>query len=140
MSDTVLRLSSALRERIERLARSGYPEEVCGLLVGRWAGGEVRVHEIAAARNAERRRRADRYTLDPQDWLHADLRARSRGDDIVGVWHSHPDAAAEPSAIDRAGAWEGWSYLIVAVTGEGVRALRSWRLHGGELREEPIRS
>lgn len=140
MSDTVLRLPPALRERIERLALSGYPQEVCGLLVGRCADGEVRVHEIAAARNAEPRRKADRYTLDPQDWLRADLRARARGEDIVGVWHSHPDAAAAPSAFDRACAWEGWSYLIVAVTGEGAGELRSWRLHGGKLREETIRS
>lgn len=140
MSDTVLRLPPALRERIERLAQSGYPEEVCGLLVGRRVDVEVRVHEVVATHNAERRRRVDRYTIDPEAWLHADLRARARGDDIVGVWHSHPDAPAAPSAIDRAGAWAGWSYLIVAVTGAGAGELRSWRVHDGQLREETIRT
>jgi proteasome lid subunit RPN8/RPN11 len=59
--------------------------------------------------------------------------------EVVGVWHSHPDHPARPSETDRNGAWEGWSYLILSVTAEGVPDLRSWRLRGEHFEEEDVR-
>ena len=35
-------------------------------------------------------------------------------------------------------AWEGWSYLILSVTPEGVAGTRSWRLREGAFVEEVI--
>ena len=136
----MLVLPSAIRAEIDRWIRAGYPEETCGLLVGRNHLGRTEAARATVARNLNRERPRDRYELDPADFLAADRAAREAGLEIVGVWHSHPDHPAEPSETDRLAAWEGWSYLIVEVTRLGVAAVRSFRLAGQRFEEEPITS
>ena len=135
-----LELSAALQGRLERWAHEGYPQECCGLLLGRVNDGVVHVDEVVQARNANTERARDRFELDAQDVLRADEQARARALDVVGVWHTHPDHPARPSATDRAHAWDGWSYLILSVDAQGVEALRSWRLAGADFVEEAVLS
>jgi len=136
----VLELDATLQGQLERWAQEGYPRECCGLLLGRVNDGVVHVKEVMPARNANAERAQDRYELDAEDFLLADGQARSRQLDVVGIWHTHPDHPARPSAIDRAQAWDGWSYLILAVGAQGVEALRSRRLDGQDFVEEAVRT
>lgn len=131
-------LAPALQARLAQWAREGYPRESCGLLLGHAGADGVRVDEVLQARNAVAGTGYDRYELDPQDLLRADMRARERGRDIVGIWHTHPDHPAQPSPTDREQAWSGWSYLILSVTVEGVQAMRAWRLDGAGFVEEEV--
>lgn len=133
-----LHLPAAEQERLRAWVEKGYPQETCGVLIGRSRDGVTEVVEVLPARNLNQERARDRYLLDPQDYLKADESARERGLSIVGVWHSHPDHPARPSATDRAHAWEGWSYVIASVTPEGVTDLRSWRLKDGAFEEETV--
>lgn len=135
-----LRLRPEHCERLEALVHAGYPHETCGLLVGRQADGVVEVVDLVQARNLNQQRAEDRYELDPGDFIAADQTAREQGLEIVGIWHSHPDHPAEPSATDLASAWEGWSYLIASISRDSMDDLRAWRLHAGEFLEEPIES
>lgn len=132
-------LGTGLRARLQALARAGYPEETCGLLLGRCTENQVEVLELVPARNLNRERARDRYELDPTAFLAADTQAREHGWEVVGIWHTHPDHPAKPSATDRAKAWEGWSYLILSVSQGGVNDLRSWRMHAGDFIEEVIK-
>ena len=134
----VMELGVTLRGRLERWAHEGYPRECCGLLLGRVGDGVVHVADVVQARNANTERAGDRFELDPQDLLRADEQARSRALEVVGIWHTHPDHPARPSATDRAQAWDGWSYLILSVGAQGVQALRSWRLAGADFVEEAV--
>ena len=136
----MLLLSARTRADLERWVRAGYPDETCGLLVGLEQAGLTRVRRAVQARNLVVERARDRYDLDPRDHLAADRAAREQGLAIVGIWHSHPDHTAAPSETDRAAAWEGWSYLILSVGSAGLEDLRSWRLSGGEFRQEDVRS
>jgi proteasome lid subunit RPN8/RPN11 len=136
----MLVLPADVRSDLEAWTGKGYPEETCGLLVGRTALGRTETARATRARNRNRDRARDRYDLDPNDFLAADLAARAQGLEIVGIWHSHPDHPARPSETDRDAAWEGWSYVIVEVTARGAAALRSWRLVGREFVEEPVSS
>jgi len=131
-----LHLPASLRAQIETWVRQGYPDETCGLLLGRPADGGARVERLHPARNLDRERARDRYELAPEDFLAADRVARDSGLEVVGIWHSHPDHPAQPSETDRRQAWEGWSYVIVSVASNGVRDLRSWRLAGEHFHEE----
>jgi proteasome lid subunit RPN8/RPN11 len=123
-----LRLPAALAGELAAAVETGYPVEVCGLLLGAVDGASTEVAAIRGAGNLARERARDRYELDPSDLLAAELEARRRGLDVVGVWHSHPDHPAVPSAPDLAAAWEGWSYVIVPVAAGRAGAPRSWRL------------
>ena len=78
-------------------------------------------------------RRADgeartRYAIAPEDYLAAERRARVEGLEIVGVYHSHPDVAARPSAYDTEHAWPGYRYLIVSVVAGQAREARVFEL------------
>ncbi len=131
-------LPERMRRVLDARALGGYPDEVCGLLVGRVVDGVAHVERITDARNLETERSSDRFTLDPGDWMRADSVARREGLEIVGIWHTHPDHPARPSETDLASAWEGYSYLILSVNRGRVEAARSWRLAGQGFIEEPI--
>jgi proteasome lid subunit RPN8/RPN11 len=134
----VLQLNAALQQQLDGWAREAYPLECCGLLLGHDGDGVVRVEEVMRMRNSNTQRGDDRYEIDAQDLLHADAHSRQHQLEIVGVWHTHPDHPARPSATDREQAWDGWSYLILSVSGAGVQALRSWRLCGPDFAEEEV--
>ena len=137
----VLSLRETERRKLAAWAVEAYPHEACGLMLGRRGERGVEVVEVRRARNLNVTRARDRYDLDPVDYLAAEEAAAARGVELVGVWHTHPDHPARPSATDRSLAWAGWSYVIAAVTASGVTDLRSWRLDDGpDFEEEVIRS
>ncbi|OGA47720.1 MAG: hypothetical protein A3G25_16850 [Betaproteobacteria bacterium RIFCSPLOWO2_12_FULL_63_13] len=133
-------LARNLGERLGGYARRAYPQEACGVLLGKSAGDDRIVISVHQARNLNAERPRDRYELDPGDFLAADEEARKTGLDIVGIWHTHPDHPAQPSSTDRAAAWPGWSYVIVSVSCDGVGDVRSWCLSDDRFEEEAIRS
>lgn len=57
---------------------------------------------------------------------------------ILGMYHSHPDGALQPSALDRASPpARAWLYLIVEpVTG----AMRAWRWTGEDFSEVALKA
>jgi proteasome lid subunit RPN8/RPN11 len=125
-------------------AEKGYPHEVCGLFLGALAGGTRRVEEVLRATNIAGARAADRYELEPLEYLAAEERARALGLAVVGVYHAHPDHPAVPSETDRLraaelwGATESWSYLILEVVSGKVTRARSWIFQDGSFREDPL--
>ncbi|MCW3478318.1 M67 family metallopeptidase [Neisseriaceae bacterium JH1-16] len=136
----VLHLPLDILDALRVTARQGYPHEACGLLIGRRCGSVHRVTAMREARNLNRERAHDRYELDPADYMAAEMEAREAGQEIVGIWHTHPDHPARPSETDRAAAWPNWSYLILSVDSAKVSAVTSWRLDGEVFVEEEIAS
>ena len=120
----MIALPPSLLKRIVDAAEAAYPEECCGLLVGRTdaSGGRV-VTRVEASPNVVEGGTRDRFEVDPQ--LRFDLlRALEGGPErIIGHYHSHPDHPAQPSERDLEMAWEpDLVWLIVAV--EKGRATR----------------
>lgn len=109
------------------LVRS-YPEEGCGVLIGR-GGGETReVVRVIGYENQLDQSRENRYLITPEQFLAAERQARASGLEVVGFFHSHPDHPADPSSFDRDHAWPYYSYLIVSVSNGAVAEQRCWRL------------
>lgn len=124
---------------IERHAEASYPEECCGVLIGRPLADGVDgglVEQVLPARNERAESRHNRFVISPEVVLAAHRQARAKGLDVLGYYHSHPDHPAEPSEFDREHAWPGLSYLIVAVEKGGAVAARSWRLADDRQRFE----
>ncbi len=114
-----------LRQHVESL----YPEEACGGLLGSGAGPEnLTVREAAPLPNAQVAERRRRYLLEPEDVLRLERRAEAAGLQVVGFYHSHPDAAARPSEFDLEHAWPWYVYLIVEVDEGRAGAMSAWRL------------
>lgn len=130
----MLLMPRSLRQKLEAHAREGYPSEVCGFLLG----VEREVREVQRATNLRAGSTRDRYEVDPRETLQADRYARENNLDILGFYHSHPNHPAVPSAHDAERAWPVYSYLILATAADRVEDMRSWRLDGGRMVEEPL--
>lgn len=138
MASTSLHISDDDLDLVWREARSAYPNECCGVLVGTTSGDDVRVSRAVPTANA-RGDQTDRFEIPTEEILRAMRLSRKRGEEIVGYYHSHPDRPARPSKRDRRDAWEGVSYLIASVSGGLASGVRSWRLsEEGDFREEPV--
>lgn len=125
--------------QIQEHARETYPEECCGVLIGR-PGPRPAVCSAHPAENCHAERTCDRYEVEPREILRLDRVAESQGEEILGFYHSHPDHPPRPSPTDVEYAWPSYVYLIVAVTKQGHTEMKAWsydeRLH--HFRECPI--
>jgi proteasome lid subunit RPN8/RPN11 len=116
-------------QTIGRHATASYPDECCGVLIGRALEDATVVERLLSVGNERQDSRHNRYLISPETVLAAQKEARTLGLDIVGYYHSHPDHPAKPSDFDREHAWPWVSYLIVSLQGRKVVDTRSWRLN-----------
>ncbi len=93
-----------------------YPHECCGFLVGDRRDGVLVVTELVPASNAREDSPKNRYLIPPDEFARVQRDADRRGLDIVGFYHSHPDAPARPSEYDREHAWPASAYFVLNVT------------------------
>ena len=114
-------LTEAKLRDITTEAAAAYPEECCGLLVGRRASSEVVVTRTVPSPNlavdeSGAPRRADRFEVDPELRLAVMRECEGTVQELVGHYHSHPDHPARPSVHDLDMALEPeLVWLIIAV-------------------------
>ena len=110
-----MRIAPEALRAVVAASEDAWPEEACGLLAGRRAGGVWHVRAAHAGANlADSPRTA--FEVDPALRLALHKALRGTGDEVVGVYHSHPDSPAQPSARDLERAWEpDLAWLIVSV-------------------------
>jgi len=134
-----LRLTESQYETIVGNCYDGLPDEACGLLVGPLVPtGEPTgvVSEARPARNADASART--YTVDPKDMLATMRAAEARGDEIIGVWHSHTHTDAYPSPTDvRQAVDPAWLYVIVSLRDQAP-VLRAYRIREGGIAEVAV--
>lgn len=133
-----LELTLEHEQAIRAHAQRAFPHECCGFLLGRDEAATRRVAAIAAAENERTAaERHNRFSITPDVYLRAEREARRRRLDVIGFYHSHPDAPARPSDYDLEHAWPVYSYLIVSVRGGVSAALTSWVLREDRSGFEP---
>lgn len=125
MTARILHLPDALAARVLLAASRAYPNECCGLIEGRGTPEGWRALEIHEATNIAEDP-ARRFLIDPQaqfDLMRALRDSQSR---IIGCFHSHPDGRAEPSATDRAEAYESDFLYLIAAGAPDVFTLKAY--------------
>jgi proteasome lid subunit RPN8/RPN11 len=123
-----LMIAQELLESIREHGKRAYPNECCGVLLGRIENSGKAVVKLRPMENAREDSPRNRYLISPRDLLEAEKAARALGLDIVGVYHSHPDHPARPSEFDREHAFPWYSYIIVSVRRGEPLDLTSWTL------------
>jgi proteasome lid subunit RPN8/RPN11 len=135
-ADPTLQLSAAHYGTVVAHCYDGLPDEACGLLAGPvGADGEPSgvVSAVYPCVNADASART--YTVDSRDLLHAMRDAESRGEELIGVWHSHTHSDAYPSDTDVRQALEpGWVYALVSLK-HAEPVLRAYRIRDGVVGE-----
>ncbi len=134
MHDEVV-LPAVMHAAMVEHARSEHPLEACGLLAGR-NGVPSRFYP---ARNALRS--PTRYDLDPRDLLRVTMDIESRGEELWGIFHSHPHTAAYPSQTDiRLAFYASAVYLICSLADPALPVIRAFRIQQGTVTECALRT
>ncbi|MDJ1178174.1 M67 family metallopeptidase [Roseofilum sp. BLCC_M91] len=137
-----MQVKSEHLEMIRAHAQECYPQECCGVLLGRVEGDEVFLVEVVRTENGwneemvERleemgmggKTKMERYAIAPQTLLKLQKEARSRNLQMVGFYHSHPDHPAIPSECDRLLAWPDYNYIIVSAIQGRATVINNWVL------------
>lgn len=122
-------LSADLFQLLQANGETGYPLESAGLLIGKTGPSGSEILEILALENiydkSEQRRR---YSLDPLTFFDAEEQAESKGLEVVGIFHSHPDHPPRPSGFDLEWALPNYLYIITSVRQGKAVETRAWRL------------
>lgn len=108
-------------------ARSTYPEECCGFLLGTDSEGR-RIYRALAVQNVNQGSRKSRFNIDPMEVVRADEEARRSNLNLIGIYHSHPDAPAQPSQVDLENAWPSYTYLVVSKQNGSPKDVAAWLL------------
>jgi len=124
-------LSRALYDDLRAHGEATYPNECCGILLGKTDDADIRVTSLLRAGNTRTDSAHNRYHIAPEELIAAQRQARISGLDIVGFYHSHPDHPAQWSTTDFAEAhWFGCAYVITAVAKGSATLTNSFFLSG----------
>lgn len=119
----MIQITHQAHERMCMHAEESFPFEVCGFLIGK----EGCITRISRSKNVTEDDARDRFELDPAAHLRLqrELRENGKGERILGIYHSHPESAAEPSAHDIARSTEPeMLWVIMSVRANMVQEVR----------------
>jgi proteasome lid subunit RPN8/RPN11 len=136
----MIRIEEAALDVMKWEAKGTFPDECCGFMLGQEdPSGNKTVVEILPVDNVKPGDRRRRFEIAPLDYLRAERHASETGQLLLGVYHSHPNHPAVPSAHDLAAAQPYFSYVILSVNQNEEPTLRSWVLNdGGRFEEEKL--
>jgi proteasome lid subunit RPN8/RPN11 len=134
-------LPTAIREAIVAQARTEYPNESCGLIIGdaEAADGGRPLRYVPTRNKAAS---PYRYEIDPSDLLRLTIETDDADEVFWGIVHSHTHTPAIPSATDIGLAFYPDSlYLLVSLSDDevdpatGDPSVRAWRIVDGVVHE-----
>jgi proteasome lid subunit RPN8/RPN11 len=112
-----------------RHAKACLPAEGCGFLIGK---GES-AHRFVPVRNVLESSTA--YRVEPQVLFDLFRELRKSGEELVAIYHSHPDGPAQPSRRDVASAYYPESAYVIVSLAASDPEIRAYRIYGEEVVE-----
>jgi len=129
MAAETLRICRTHLDQIVAHARSEHPFEACGLLGGR----DGQVESIAVVPNASRSPQSS-FEMERQPMVDCIIQFQRSGQEVVAIYHSHPQNEAIPSETDIAQAtWPDAIYLIVGFVDPDQPDIRAWVIRQGQV-------
>lgn len=111
----MLKTTLGLIADIAARAEKDYPKEICGFIAGKWEGDIGVATHLLPAENQHFSNPYHFFIVDAATYRSAEKLAIKHGLVLLGVYHSHPDSAPEPSATDSKYAFPEWYYWITPV-------------------------
>ena len=105
-------IEDALLTQILEAAEKAYPFECCGILMGSDDGAVKEIKEVRNVVSGEKQRVG--FSIDPLELYRCETEAKKRNVQIVGFYHSHPDAPARLSNEDIKGMIPDMTYVVVS--------------------------
>lgn len=125
-----LELPRTLVNQILAQAQQSPGEEICGL-ISKKEGTANRYYRITNVAD----RKTNRFEMSGAEQIAAMKNMRSQNEELLAIVHSHPNAPAVPSEMDKEeNQYSGIFYLVVSLDTKGVLQLQAYRQHEGEFK------
>jgi proteasome lid subunit RPN8/RPN11 len=114
-------------------AEAGYPLEVCGLL----AGSNGRISHIYPIYNKLQSPVA--FEMEPLQQIQTMIMIEENGEEIMGMYHSHPTGPERPSATDIAQAYyPDVIQFIVSLRQRTTPSVQAFLIADGQIQPVPF--
>ena len=124
MQHKEIHIPRKLTNQLLHLAQISPTTEICGLIGGK-NGAPTTCYPVSnIAENPEKR-----FLLNGKEQIDAMASMRDHGEKLFAIYHSHPTAAAEPSARDlEEAAYPEALYLIISLNTKGILEMRGFKI------------
>lgn len=110
------------------------PNEACGIL----AGKQEKVEKVYPMANTDKSPKT--FFMEPKEQLKAMKEIRNSGQELIGIYHSHLETEAYPSAHDvELAYYPDASYVIVSIKDKDNPSIRSFKIIEGKIIEEEVK-
>lgn len=131
MPDRKIIITENLKKQMLRHARRELPYEACGIVSGTADGEAVKFYP---ARNEMQS--TTRYNIDPEDLYRILMDIEEKGQEVWGIFHSHPVSPAYPSETDLQQSYYPQAcYLIASFLDPVQPQLRAFRIVDRQVEE-----
>jgi len=126
-------------ESIKNHALKKFPLECCGLLIGKAAMKTFDVSEVVPAENVYESEVS--FEADAELVYRAITAAETKGLELIGIYHSHPNMRAYISAIDAEmmELWPNVAWLVLGVSKKNINEEKAFMLKNGKIVELEIK-
>jgi len=126
-------------ESIKNHALKKFPLECCGLLIGKAAMKTFDVREVVLAENVYESEVS--FEADAELVYQAITAAETKGLELIGIYHSHPNMRAYISAIDAEmmKLWPNVAWLVLGVSKKHINEEKAFMLKNGKIVELEIK-
>ncbi len=127
----MLEIPEKIREAVVAHAQSGFPLEVCGILGGN--DGTVASHYPMTNTDASN----EHFMMEPKEQFAVVKALRAGGEQMLAIYHSHPESPARPSPEDiRLALTPNVCHLIVSLSDRDNPVAKAFRISDGAV--EPV--
>lgn len=136
MNTDEIRLPRKLTNQLLHLAQISPEAEVCGLVGSNTSGIPLSCYPVDNSAQTPK----TRFLLEPSQHIAAMKAMRDKNESLFAIYHSHPDAPAEPSATDiEQASYPEAVHLIISLNTKGVLEMRAFKIVETIVRELPLR-
>jgi len=122
----MLEIPEKIHQAVLDHAQSGFPLEVCGILGGN--GGVVTSHYPMTNTDASN----EHFMMDPKEQFAVVKALRASGEEMVAIYHSHPESPARPSQEDiRLALTPNVFHLIVSLEERETPVAKAFKISEG---------
>ena len=118
-------------------AEAAYPNECVGAMLGKSRPEGKSVGLVMPLENSAEGSQHAFYQLSSDSLLAADKAARQMRLDLIGIYHSHPDADAYFSETDLKHSCPWYSFVVLSVKGGKYHHANSWLPDFDQTRADP---
>ena len=130
----MLYLSKEEAKELVKHSERESPNEACGIL----AGNDGKVEKVYQMTNTDKSPKT--FIMDPKEQLNVMKEITDLGMKMVGIYHSHIETEAYPSAHDvELAFYPEASYLIISIKDKDDPTVRSFRIIQEKISEEIVK-